>query len=296
MLAVAHAVAAFADWELLTSRPTWAVLCDRTGLSRRTVARWLSWLHTAGLLATVAHGTTSDFSPGILRAQPGEVVCEAAVYVLIRRAPLRIVDGGQVNDDDSPSPVDETGTPSWSPKGTSPARARGDLRNREESRRERSVELWPAGQRPATKNERHLAAAEAQRRNPLLRKISTAYVAALFREAHLAGWTLVDVLRAVDNQPDGSPWLHTAEIRHVPGLIRHRLAAWRNDTGDGSGPFLSSPSQRARTERARLQALARARATAYAERRAASTPSVEASRWADRVRAELRAARERRQG
>src|SRR5512143_2647965 len=44
LLAVAEGLAAYADWNLMTSRPTWEKLQERTGLARRTVARWLAWL------------------------------------------------------------------------------------------------------------------------------------------------------------------------------------------------------------------------------------------------------------
>jgi hypothetical protein len=38
------------------------------------------------------------------------------------------------------------------------------------------------------------------------------------------------VLYALDHAPDGEPRWHTADVRHVPGWIRHRLAAWDGHT------------------------------------------------------------------
>jgi hypothetical protein len=38
------------------------------------------------------------------------------------------------------------------------------------------------------------------------------------------------VLYALDHAPDGAHRWHTADVRHVPGWIRHRLAAWDGHT------------------------------------------------------------------
>jgi hypothetical protein len=44
VLAVARLVALSASWQTLESRPTWDRLVARSGLSQRTVARWLQEL------------------------------------------------------------------------------------------------------------------------------------------------------------------------------------------------------------------------------------------------------------
>ena len=294
LMAVSTALAAFADWDELTTRPTWALIGERSWLSRRSVARWIRWLHEAGLLATVAHGTTSDFSPGILRSEGSDTVCEAAVYVLIYPASLHPVTDDVADENPSDSSVEENGTPSWSPEGTSPARAREDARDREASQPQRSAPAWSPGQRPASTQERRQAALEAQRQVPLLRRISTAHVAALFREAHLAAWTLGDVLYALDHQPAGELTIHTTAVRHVPGWVRHRLGAWRCVPWDASTPLALSRSQIVRADQVRLQALERARAERDAADSAAATPPAEAAQWAAQARDALHAARARR--
>ena len=96
ILAVATVLAAHASWETYLTRPTWAVLQARTGLSRRAVARHLAWLRQAGLLAIVAGGTTPELSPGILRPVRGTPAAdqetnEASVYVLMVPHGLRLV-------------------------------------------------------------------------------------------------------------------------------------------------------------------------------------------------------------
>jgi hypothetical protein len=113
ILAVAAVLAAHASWETFLTRPTWAVLQARTGLSRRAVARHLAWLRRVGLLAIVAGGTTPEFSPGILRPARGtpeadQEANEASVYVLMAPHGLRLVavtnpdDRGYEYLDDSP--------------------------------------------------------------------------------------------------------------------------------------------------------------------------------------------------
>ncbi len=50
-----------------------------------------------------------------------------------------------------------------------------------------------------------------------------------------AGGTPADVLHALDVRPDDSPWTYTwssvNELRHIPGWVRHRLAAWLTEDG-----------------------------------------------------------------
>ena len=84
LLRVARLVALYASWQTLESRPTWARLLARTGLSERTVARWLQELRVRGWLAHLEHGSTPAHRPMVL-AQLGEGN-RAAVYGL--RIPL----------------------------------------------------------------------------------------------------------------------------------------------------------------------------------------------------------------
>ncbi|WP_088284948.1 hypothetical protein [Kineosporia sp. A_224] len=150
--------------------------------------------------------------------------------------------------------------------------------------------------------ERTAAAAEARRVDPVLRRVSTAHVAALLRDWHLAGWTLADVRTALQVRPDGSPWPHTltdpaGDVRHVPGWVRHRLASWRTDPTDPASAPALSPRQRAtaaadaaRAEHAQLQVELAAMAAA------AVPPALAIPDWAElraRHSARLREARRR---
>jgi hypothetical protein len=83
LLTVARLVALHAGWETLESRPTWAHLVARSGLSERTVARWLQELRVRGWLAHLEHGSTPAHRPMALAHLSGN---RAAVYGL--RIPL----------------------------------------------------------------------------------------------------------------------------------------------------------------------------------------------------------------
>jgi hypothetical protein len=84
VLAVARLVALYAGWETLESRPTWVRLVARSGLSERTVARWLQELRVRGWLAHLERGSTPAHRPMVLTQQLAGN--RAAVYGL--RIPL----------------------------------------------------------------------------------------------------------------------------------------------------------------------------------------------------------------
>lgn len=83
VLAVARLVALYASWQTLESRPTWERLVARSGLSQRTVARWLQELRVRGWLAHLERGSTPAHRPTVLAHLDGN---RAAVYGL--RIPL----------------------------------------------------------------------------------------------------------------------------------------------------------------------------------------------------------------
>jgi hypothetical protein len=200
--------------------------------------------------------------------------------------------------DDGPAgtSVDETVTPSCPTSGgtgeedprtragarTSARSARGDQTEDRPDGTGRDLgrgACWPTTVRPTTRTERHLAAAEAWRIDPVLRRVSVAHVAALCREWHLAGWTVADIRHALVHRPDGTPWPHSlvaADVRHVPGWFRHRLAAWRTDPADPASPPRLSRSQHAEAAHAAEQ-------TAHAQLAAADDAAVASAVAADDV-------------
>lgn len=294
ILAVADVVAFCADWASMTSRPTWALLSARTGRSRATVARALATLREAGLLGVVATGRSAGYGPMALGGQ-----AEAAVYVLAVRSTLHLLEEAG----------DEHETPTRVAGSSLPPGARG---LRETTTAEplrgptpgaaarpsvlaprRQEPLWPGSATARSKDERRSAAAELQRRSFPLRRTSTAWIAAATREFMLAGWTVNDVLAAIDHRPDGTAWAHDGAtgVQQVGRWLAHRLAVWR----DPHGTVLRSPSQRAAADAAHARALATARAAAHAElmatRSAPDSPVAAAA--LDQIRATLEQARRR---
>ncbi|MFG6197888.1 hypothetical protein [Nonomuraea sp. JJY05] len=58
LLRVAQVIAWVTDWTTMRSRPTIAGFCERTGLSKATVKRWVRWLREHGWLGVVEQGST----------------------------------------------------------------------------------------------------------------------------------------------------------------------------------------------------------------------------------------------
>jgi hypothetical protein len=80
-------------------------------------------------------------------------------------------------------------------------------------------------------------------------------VASSCRDFFLAGWTVADILHALDWRPDGTLWPYdgapeTKEAWRIRGWLRHRLGAWRTEAGEP----LRSRDQR---EAARVAAIRR---------------------------------------
>jgi hypothetical protein len=266
---VVRVLARYADWKDRTTRPTWARVADQAGVSRRTVARAIEWLHARGYLGTVETGSTPLFRIGVLYGltAAGEQN-RAAEYVLctpgrsaarrpIRQRPTR------------PSSVSqrETGTPSGSRKGprTTPAR--------EERSENPSARHWPATRRPATRGEALAAAKTLRRRNQVLRRLTARHLRSLARRYWAAGWTPADVLYAMEHLPDGRQHPHTHRVRHVAGWLRYRLACWHIPGGGlhrTPGQLATDHARRIRAEQAQRAAelaaaqAARADAAAHA--------------------------------
>ncbi|MDQ1305468.1 MAG: hypothetical protein QG671_1299, partial [Actinomycetota bacterium] len=277
-LAIADALCDHADWDTMLSRPTHAELARAASCSTRTVARYRAVFERAGLVGIVTPGRTSDSVdpdggrlaqayvltlPVALRdqlypASTGRVPDVAGDASSVDPSPASIRPGTPVDEHVSPSCPTEGGSGEETPTRTRTSeRARcargGQPENRPDPggfERGRGS-FWPTTAPAATREQRRLAAAEAWRIDPVLRRVSVAHVAALFREWHLAGWTIADLRTALthrpDDHPEGRDWPHslvTADVRHVPGWVRHRLAAWRTDPHDPASPPAASPSQR----------------------------------------------------
>ncbi|MFC7387179.1 hypothetical protein [Sphaerisporangium rhizosphaerae] len=225
LMAVVWTLARHADWTTLTTRPTWAVLMERTGLGRSTVAAWLAWLRRAGLLGTVTPGTTVRYrrgtACGLLDDGRGN---EAAEYVLAVPAVTSRADACPAQ-----SPVEETRTPSCPPQGDKSPALRG--RAREATKINDTDPDWPLSATPATKRDMIQACRTARRADLTLRRVSDRHLRSLLRAVFACGATLGDAIHMINHLPDGKPWTLAGTPRYLPGWIRHRLSVWLDEHG-----------------------------------------------------------------
>jgi len=288
----------------MTTRPTWARLVERTDLSRRTVARVLAWLRRRGWIAVVETGTTERIRAGLLFPLADPHAGEgnrAAVYLLtvpVGEPPLSSLEEAtrpapaahaeptseQVNGlgiQVAPLP----GSPPASAMKSTYAGAReasagghgsGDNQTDRTKDSSNRAEFGVHSQVPTgrwTQRERLRAAETARAADPVLRRLSARAVRSLLTPWWDAGWTIADVIHALNHRPDG-PWTieyaAVSDLRNVAGWVRWRFDHWR----DAHGTPVPSHGQR---ERARTrEADARAQARREALRAADAPPSAPA--------------------
>ena len=225
---VARHMALRADWELLTTRPTWAVLATQAGCHVSTVNRCIRLLKRAGLVGVVATGRSRGCAPATLGR------AEAAVYVLcVPTSPtLSAVPTTPVDEDDPPS-LDVLSFKEHPPHTRGSERKKAGTRTECQTKTSPMHRWRPTSNTPRRPDERQAAAQALQDRFPVLRRVSTAHVASRIRDFILAGWSVADVGFAIDRRPDGTTWPHDGAhgVGNVGAWLRYRLAAWRDETG-----------------------------------------------------------------
>lgn len=270
-----------------TTMPTWDWLAEQVGCHRSTVARLLALLRQWGLLGIVATGRSAACAPGgpLSRTKVHHTAVadyaggqnEAAIYVLCQPRHLAVVEGHEAAQVHPGSEaVDTTATPprlranpvprTRAREGSVPQsepRKRGHL---PEGAAQARPNLTPGAYRPGShysatatisgKDAALAASRELQARLPVLRRISPQHVRSVVREFFLAGWTVSDVIIAIDSKPSGHRWPHDGAhaVDNVGAWLAHRLRPWRTP----EGIVRRSISQRAAAER--TEALARAAA------------------------------------
>lgn len=259
IVAVLRALIERADYESMTARPGWEALIEATGTSRTTVARVLRLLVAWGVIGRVAGGRQAKYAAA---GSDGERINEAAVYVLCAPSPLALVNkvgtppalggshlkekelthtrarGKSFTTDVAPPRLIVEGAASGAPTAQVPWRS----------------ELhWPAHRTTKRRIQRVAAASEIRYRSFPLRCMTPKDVASSCRDFFLAGWTVADILHALDWRPDGTLWPHsgapdTKDGWRMRGWLRHRLSAWRTEAGE---PLRSRDQQEAARAAAR---------------------------------------------
>lgn len=245
-----------------TTMPTWERLAAQSGLGRRTVARWLAWLQQQQLLLVHETGSTPATRPSGYPVQGNR----AAIYVLVK-----------------PS-VDETGTPSlgihfvntpFAREATPERAAFGGGLSRQEH--------WPRS-RPATSRSERLQAARQLRADlPVLRQLSDQAVRAAFGVHLRAGWTIADLVYALDHDPSGTAHWRETRVRNAYGWALHRLGLWagqpaRSQLLAQQAATRALEQQQWRTQQAAARAVA-VPATGSDEYQAARAALAQRPRW-----------------
>ena len=259
LLAVVWVLARHADWTSCCARPTWVILCARTGLSRSTVAKYLSLLRAWRLIGVVETGSTEATRGFLPEGHPDRIEGNrAAEYVLCKPAPV-------VEDARPDQAVEGTRTPSClrQEAGEDPTRGRASRTGTEPENQTGSPQ--GRGRRAA-----ELAlCAQLQADDLTLRRVSDRMLRHLLTPLLAAGATAGDVRHVLHHRPDGTAWTYTATPAHVPGWIRWRLAHWLNADGTLRAELPSTAAARRRAHAHADQAARRAQSAA--ERHSATT-------------------------
>ncbi|RCS87905.1 winged helix-turn-helix transcriptional regulator [Brevibacterium aurantiacum] len=235
-----------ADWKTLTTNTlTWSTIAERTGMSRATVARHLLALHEAGWIGRVAAGRSAAAKQAAGWKSDDAFINDAPVYALTQP-----VDDAAVDINETPPTVSgykefpararEAETPpgaAMRPSSTKAADGRPST-----VPAHRTLPAWPGHVTPSSKDERGLAGREWARRVPALRKLSAEHLRFLAKDFFTAGWTIRDLITALDSLPDGrahgqfvgGQWVPYSGADGIPAArlghwVSWRLNAWRND-------------------------------------------------------------------
>lgn len=290
---------------------TWAWIQDALGVARCTAARLLRELRDVGLLTIVATGRSAARTP----KSTGRTKNEAPIYALIvpyeqdtAHSPIA---GESTTDHVEGVEINETPDPSGGLNSTTCARARDVIPEWSRyaadclkwQRASRAAFATLASQRPRNHWSRHATMpltrlwSRRERKQALwelalqiqwfcfaARGASTAAVAAAIRPFALAGWSVADVLHALEWDPRGKrDYLADKHALRMDTYLTKRLAKWLRD-----GEPVASFSQRQEHKRTQARAEAQAEAQRRADHQKAATRAPE---WFHRELAALRANR-----
>lgn len=275
-----------ADWKTLTTNTlTWGTISERTGMSRATVARHLLALHEADWIGRVAAGRSAAAKQAAGWKGDDAFTNDAPVYALTQPVDDTAVDINETPPTISgykefPARAHETGTPpraATRPSSTTAANGRPST-----VPAHRTLPAWPDHVTPSSKDERILAGREWARLVPALKKLSERYLAFLGKNFFASGWTIRDLIIALDSLPDGRAhgqvvaglWVPYSGADGIPAArlghwISWRLNAWRSAEGAAAESPTQKSSRRAKAAKTQRDAERRVeeerRAKIYAE-------------------------------
>ncbi|MFC8524363.1 MULTISPECIES: hypothetical protein [Micrococcaceae] len=276
----------------MTIMPIWQRLQERYGFPAKSISNYFRRLRDWGALAVVATGRTAEFTP----KSSGRTENEAAIYVLLEKAEEEVVEKSSVpvptravnnpphaRGDEASKPINDAASPHASSKRAAQRReVNHQLLNRTEPLWDPNATTNAPTKRGRREAER-LASLELQFRSFPLQRISTPHVAAICRPFLRAGWTIKDILHAIDWRPNTDAKYHhdgANGVENTGAWLAFRLGKWVRHDGD----FYRSPSQKRAAER--IQKIAERRAAVerrqreLAERSQFVSPALS---WRERV-------------
>lgn len=264
-----------ADWKTLTTNTlTWATISDRTGMSRATVARHLLALHEAGWIGRVAAGRSAAAKQAAGWTGDDAFLNDAPVYALTQPVDDTVVDINETPPTVSgykefPARAREAETPPGAASRPSPTKAASGRQSTVPA--DRTLPAWPGHVTPSSKDEKLLAGREWARRVPALSKISDKHLRFLAKDFFAAGWTIRDLITALDTLPDGrahgqlvdGQWVPYSGADGIPAARLGHWVNWRLNAWRDNGTVVESPTQtrirRAAAAKNQRQAQKRAR-------------------------------------
>lgn len=250
----------------MTIMPIWQRLQERFGFPSKSISNYFRRLRDWGVLAVVATGRTAEFTP----KSSGRTDNEAAIYVLLEKVDEEVVEKSSVpvpnravnnpphaRADEDSKPQNDAASPHTSLKRAAQRREiNHQLLNRTEP-------FWDpnattnAGTKRARREAERLASLELQFRSFPLQRISTPHVAAICRPFFRAGWTIKDILHAIDWRPNTDARYHhdgANGVENTGAWLKYRLGKWVRP----EGTFYRSPSQKRAAEETQRTAQRRA--------------------------------------
>lgn len=274
------------DFQSMTSRPGWELIAEAAQVHRATVGRSIETLKGWGFLGVVATGRTAAHAAA---DKDGVFMNEAAVYVLCVPSLMAVVDTtpAPVLGDEFATPPAVCGTPPFEVKTTHTRTREKNIQMETATPPQqnpfsgvassaptaqvpwRPESRWPAHRTTSRKNERTRAAAEIHYRLFPLRCMNPADIAFVCKDFFETGYTVADIIHALDAMPDGTKWPHsgapaTKNAGRMRGWMTNRLASWRLPTGE----IVRSKDQRDEAEREALRRQREADQRRVAERQA----------------------------
>lgn len=244
-----------ADWKTLTTNTlTWSTISERTGMSRATVARHLLALHEAGWIGRVAAGRSAAAKQAAGWTGDDAFINDAPVYALTQPVDENVVDINETPPTVSgykefPARAREAEAPTGAASRPSPTKAAGGRQCAVPA--DRTLPAWPGHVTPTSKDERILAGREWARLVPALNKLSARHLAFLAKDFFAAGWTLRDLMTALDTLPNGwkqgqfvdGQWVPFSGADGIPAARLGHWVNWRLNPWRDNGAAVESPTQ-----------------------------------------------------